>query len=273
MASVFVPITVTANVIKIGDTCYKFKAMSPNPPTSVPDEEFEDCDTCTADKCLFTWEVFWDCEEHEYSAIEPVGTPVCTKDCEISAHDWEFDRKEDMKCYYKAVTCEFSCVDTPACELETGTPPDHLPNDGEAPPPEECDCFEPGWYCGEEKEFDSLEDCETAGGGDPVDCIYLAAMPVCYEGGPFWYKFLIDSGPYATYEECAEHCAPDPGLYYCLHYNMYESRDCSGEPFTSGTTCGLGSLLGTCTDLVTHSVRFDAIVSGPWPWPCTGHCI
>ena len=46
MASVFVPLTVEANVIKIGSKCYQYKDPSTTPPDSTPDQEFEDCETC-----------------------------------------------------------------------------------------------------------------------------------------------------------------------------------------------------------------------------------
>lgn len=64
----------------------------------------------------------------------------------------------------------------------------------------------------------------------------------------------------------------DPDAYYCIHYNQYLGTGCSGTFIASGTTCALGSVLYTCVDYLYYSVYFDAIVDGPWTYPCSGHC-
>jgi len=49
MASIRVPLTVTADVVKVAGVCYEYSDVSQLPPTDTPDKTFDTCDDCKYD--------------------------------------------------------------------------------------------------------------------------------------------------------------------------------------------------------------------------------
>jgi hypothetical protein len=189
--------------------------------------------------CRYTWQCYWSCATNNYSVISEIPQARhCIDDCQSDA-DWHFTARVGQQCFYEINLCSpWECEADPECDNlppPGGLAPDYWPHDGDEPPHSECGCVPTPTPTDEPTGTPTPTD-EPTGTPTPTPTI-------------------------------------DPEAYYCMHYNAYTTPGCTGEPFSSGTRCVSGALYQNCWEWTPGVYYyFDAIVSGPWAYPCTGHC-
>lgn len=183
-------------------------------------------------RCRYTYQCYWHCTNGSYSRISEIPQARHCIDDCQDDADWHFTERVGEQCFYEINLCS---------EWECEADP-------------ECDNLAPPG---------SLTPDFWPHGGDAPPHSECGCVPTPTPTPTAEPTGTPTPTPTPTI---------DPDAYYCIHYNQYLGTGCSGTFIASGTTCALGSVLYTCVDYLYYSVYFDAIVDGPWPYPCSGHC-